>query len=543
MTHRSKSGIVEIAEVKSGSGNSVINKKKNNILFITILVVVVLGIIGGVWYFQSKNNSSSKEIETQNNIKKSPYRLSGNGLESFDLYFLKLNNEQENKIYSPLSIKYAMQMLAEGATGETKQQLDNVLGDYKTKKYINSKNMSFANALFIRDTYKNKIKSDYIKNLSNKYNAEVIYDSFANAKNLNNWVSDKTFSLVKDIINDEGLKNKNYLITNALAIDMEWNKVIQDVESEYFVSYSHENGGVYIDPLFLGYNELDFNNKSYKAQATLIGASINKYDIVKTLGEEKIRSIVGAEYEKWLGTENGKSFSSELPDLYPADVNKYLDKYISEINSNYKEVSSSTDFSLYDDQNVKAFAKDLKTYDGTTLQYVGIMPKVETLADYIKDVDITKLNNVISNLKDIKLENFEEGYITEITGYIPTFKIDYSLDLINNMKTLGITNVFDANKSNLSNFSSGKGAFIEDASHKANIEFSNEGIKASAVTFFGGFGDAVDGFDYIFDAPIKKIDLTFDKPYLFLVRDKNSGEVWFTGTVYTPTEYTPPIVG
>jgi len=30
----------------------------------------------------------------------------------------------------------------------------------------------------------------------------------------------------------------------------------------------------------------------------------------------------------------------------------------------------------------------------------------------------------------------------------------------------------------------------------------------------------------------KKIDLTFDNPYMFVIRDKDTGEVWFTGTVY-----------
>ena len=30
---------------------------------------------------------------------------------------------------------------------------------------------------------------------------------------------------------------------------------------------------------------------------------------------------------------------------------------------------------MYNDDNIKVFAKDLKTYNQTTLQYVGIMPK------------------------------------------------------------------------------------------------------------------------------------------------------------------------
>ena len=33
---------------------------------------------------------------------------------------------------------------------------------------------------------------------------------------------------------------------------------------------------------------------------------------------------------------------------------------------------------------------------------------------------------------------------------------------------------------------------------------------------------------------VKEIDLTFDKPYMFIVRDVKTGEVWFTGTVYEP---------
>ena len=45
------------------------------------------------------------------------------------------------------------------------------------------------------------------------------------------------------------------------------------------------------------------------------------------------------------------------------------------------------------------------------------------------------------------------------------------------------------------------------------------------------------GFDYKFDVPVEKIDLTFANPYMFIIRDKDTGEVWFTGTVYEPVEF------
>ena len=104
-----------------------------------------------------------------------------------------------------------------------------------------------------------------------------------------------------------------------------------------------------------------------------------------------------------------------------------LEKYVTEINKNYKQISSSTDFKFLVNSDVKVFAKDLKTYGGTTLQYVGIMPISTSLESYIKTVKADDLNNIVAELKDVKLENFKEGTITEIKGYIPMFNYDYQL--------------------------------------------------------------------------------------------------------------------
>ena len=82
----------------------------------------------------------------------------------------------------------------------------------------------------------------------------------------------------------------------------------------------------------------------------------------------------------------------------------------------------------------------------------------------------------------------------------------------------------------------GKKQFIGDASHKATIDFSNDGIKAAAVTAMGGMGAAhACSYDYEFEVPVEEIDVTFDKPYVYIIRDKDTGEVWFTGAVYEPT--------
>ena len=193
----------------------------------------------------------------------------------------------------------------------------------------------------------------------------------------------------------------------------------------------------------------------------------------------------------------------------------------------------STDFSCYVNEDVKMFAKDLKEYDGTTLQYIGIMPINEELDQFIAHTESTDINNLISNLKELKRENFRDGYLTYIHGYIPKFNFEYELSLQEDLEKMGITDVFEQGKANLTNMTDDELAYINSAKHRANIEFSQDGIKAAATTMVGGRGGG-EWYDYFFEIPVEEIDITFDKPYMFLIRDKKTSETWFVGTVYEP---------
>ena len=166
------------------------------------------------------------------------------------------------------------------------------------------------------------------------------------------------------------------------------------------------------------------------------------------------------------------------------------------------------------------------------------MPTDGNLSTYIKNTNASSLSELIGKIKPLAFDSFKDGVITDIHGYIPMFKFDYQLDLVNDLNTLGIKDVFDSNKANLSNLTTDK-AYISDAKHKATIDFSNDGIKAGAFTAGGGAGAGGCGYDYQFKVPVENIDLTFDKPYMFIIRDKDTNEVWFAGTVYEPTEYNP----
>lgn len=527
-----------------------INKKSNKKKIIIITIIAVLLIVAAIltfYFFIIKDNNKEEIPETNKETEvlnaNSPYEITSNNLEAFDLYFLQLENKETNKVYSPLSIKYALEMLTVGANGKTKEQITNILGDYEAKKYTNSNNMSFANALFIKDSYRNSVKNSYIDHLNETYNAEVLFDNFNTPDDLNAWVNQKTFGLINNLFSN--ISELDFILVNALAIDMEWVNKIQKEYEDYIVEFPHEKKkydgydfsytfGVY-SLNSTDYHGLDFKNVNYKVKSAEIGAVANRYDIVDILGEEHIKQTVLEAYVEYASQNEGP-----VKDVYGniiTDFDSWFEGYLKRLDSNYGHISSSTDFLFYTDDDTKVFAKDLKEYNGTTLQYIGIIPTNTDLDTYINDLDASKVNSLIDNLKSIEINNFNNNVITEITGYIPMFKFEYELDLMNDLKKLGITSVFD-NTADLSNITEDN-AYITDARHKANIEFSNDGIKAAAATALGGTGNTGGGFDYLFDVPIEQIDLTFDKPYLFIIRDKNTGEVWFTGTVYEPSEYIP----
>ena len=86
--------------------------------------------------------------------------------------------------------------------------------------------------------------------------------------------------------------------------------------------------------------------------------------------------------------------------------------------------------------------------------------------------------------------------------------------------------MFDADNADLSGISKNH-LFISDAIHKAKIEFGEKGMKAAAVTVFYARENAA------MEQP-EPIEISFDKPFMYLVREKNTNDIWFVGTVYKP---------
>jgi len=526
------------------------NKHSRKVLLVCSILLTIICIIcvGALIYLKLRENQPkprSQQVEPQKQEPLAPsseLKLSGNGLADFDLAFLKKTDGTSNMIYSPLSIKYALAMLSDGAAGDSKAQIEGLIGDYKPTPYLNSANRSIANAMMVRSDVAEGVKESYTSTIADKYNASLIVDTFETPDNANRWVGEKTLGIIDNLFDESTLNPDNiFMLLNALAIDMKWDNQLQceakmpdarevpckNEDSHYSVRYPHESHSHYVSELFDKYEKVIFAN-SGEVDSAKIAADANRYDIVAELGEENIRKTVLDEYEKWL---NKPENANEERDF---DIEQYME----ELKSNYGKIGGSTDFYYYVSDDEKVFAKDLQEYDGETLQYVGIMPKTKSLQNYINDMTAEKTTGLINNLKDAsKIDDYKSGVVTSIEGFVPFFNYDYNMDtLMDNLKELGITDVFDAGKADLSgmmtNVTNGNRPYIDTVVHVANIDFSNNGITAAAVTGMGGRGAAWGGFDYVWDVPVEKIDMTFDQPFMYLIRNKRTGEVWFTGAVY-----------
>lgn len=141
----------------------------------------------------------------------------------FNIKLIKSTIKKENYLISPYSIEIALNMLKEGANGNTKDEIEKVLPNRKISDISIKNRVNIANSLFIKDKYKNTIKKDFKIALVDSYDSEVLYDEFKTPDIINEWVNKKTDGMIKKIINK---MDDNFVlgVANAIAVDVEWAK-------------------------------------------------------------------------------------------------------------------------------------------------------------------------------------------------------------------------------------------------------------------------------------------------------------------------------
>jgi serpin B len=91
---------------------------------------------------------------------------------------------------------------------------------------------------------------------------------------------------------------------------------------------------------------------------------------------------------------------------------------------------------------------------------------------------------------------------------------------------MGMSDAFDAGKADFSGMDGTRNLFISAAVHKAFVEVNEQGTEAAAAT-----GIAMG----LTSLPAPPIEFRADHPFLFLIRERQTGSLLFLGRVTDPT--------
>jgi len=175
-------------------------------------------------------------------------------------------------------------------------------------------------------------------------------------------------------------------------------------------------------------------------------------------------------------------------------------------------MSLGTDASLpyYQGEGFQAVAMP---YLGGEVSMLVLVPDQGNFQEFEADLSAESLDGIISRMA-----------YTPIRLKFPKFEFESEISLAETLAAMGMPEAFSA-AADFSGMTGDKDLFISDVFHKAFIGVDEEGTEAAAAT-------AV--VMKLTAAPENPLELTVDRPFLFAIRDHQTGTVLFMGRVLRP---------
>ena len=266
------------------------------------------------------------ENKTENEQKTRPvveYRKN-ESFEEAQMYFaLNLFKEsvyqRENNasiMISPTSVMAALAMTANGARGETLEDMERVLGGLKIEElnaalsnYIDSlpstdnSKLNLANSIWMRDSGSLSVKQSFLEKMLEHYSAQLNREPFDNStvKLINKWVEENTDGMIDKIIDEIDAFAMIYLI-NAVSFDAKWADPYQNfqVRDGKFtdacgvvkdVKMLHSTEGSYIE-CGDGVGFIKSYTDGYSFVALLPDEGVSIYDYIYSLEPETLKNAI-----------------------------------------------------------------------------------------------------------------------------------------------------------------------------------------------------------------------------------------------------------
>lgn len=251
-----------------------------------------------------------------------------------------LESKDENVLISPLSIQLALAMTANGADGDTKAEMEALLGGEISLEDLNEYLYSYVNNLPSAEKYKLQIansiwfrddegrlqvEKDFLQKNADYYGAQAYKATFDDQtmKDINNWVKDHTDGMIDSILDQIDEDAVMYLI-NALVFDAEWQHVYDKSDvykgkftnidgAEKQVDMMHSEETVYLqDENATGFMK-PYSGSKYNFAVLLPNEGVDIYEYIAGLtGEELMETLSTPQLGMVMATLPKFSYEYEL---------------------------------------------------------------------------------------------------------------------------------------------------------------------------------------------------------------------------------------
>jgi serpin B len=153
-------------------------------------------------------------------------------------------------------------------------------------------------------------------------------------------------------------------------------------------------------------------------------------------------------------------------------------------------------------------------YDGCELSMVIMLPESGQFEAFEASLDAGQVNDIIGSLV------YEQVNLT-----MPKFEYVSSFALKKALATMGMPVAF-SDGADFSGMTGNRELFIADVVHKAFVSVDEAGTEAAAAT-------AV--VMKLTAAPVTPVTVKVDRPFIFLIRDVETGTILFVGRVINPS--------
>ncbi|MGQ9545661.1 MAG: serpin family protein [Dehalococcoidia bacterium] len=153
-------------------------------------------------------------------------------------------------------------------------------------------------------------------------------------------------------------------------------------------------------------------------------------------------------------------------------------------------------------------------YDGGELSMVILLPEADNFRAFEQELQAQDVSDIISNLQP-----------TEVALTMPKFQFDSAFRLKDTLSGMGMPLAFSG-EADFSGMTGTPDLCIGDVIHKAFVSVDEAGTEAAAATAVIMKLTAMPG---------QPVEVTIDRPFMFLIRDIETGAILFVGRVSNPT--------